>query len=207
MKILIIQITTLEIKEYSEIFLSHNSKYAIKNGYHYLIFNEKSENYNFHPSWIKIACLENINYSLYDYIWVLDADCLITNQSITLEEIINKDPTNIIISENGTNGGRKLNAGSFIVKGSFVPTLFHRFKDYIKTNTQFLYKRFWEQEMINDWYEIDPSVFSIRNMNEINSHWMSFDKPTNQNQFVNHVMNCPQNLVRIQRAEKIINKN
>lgn len=173
MKILIIQAVTKEIEEYSNIFIPHNSRYAIHHGYHYLIFNEESSKFKNHPSWLKIECFKKIKWDEYDYIWVLDADCLINDWSIKLENIISKEENEIIISENGLNSGRDLNAGSFILRKTIIPVLLEKYKEYENTNCKFLKQKFWEQEMFNDWFEKEPNIFSKRDMNEINSYFQS----------------------------------
>jgi hypothetical protein len=90
-----------------------------------------------------------------------------------LEDVISKEPREIIMSENGLNGGRPLNAGSFILKKTIIPTLLEKYKEFEQTGSRFLKQKMWEQEMFNDWYEKEPNLFSKRHMDEINSYFQS----------------------------------
>lgn len=171
MKILICQVITPDIKDYAQYSIPTNIEYAIKHNYDFILYTSKKEEINYHPAWLKITSLRHLGLDKYDWIWVLDADAVINNQEITLEDIISREEKPIIISENGTNDGRTLNSGSILIQKSFVPNLLARYDTAVKENYRFLVERFWDQELINDWYEEDPSIFSVRPMTEINSHW------------------------------------
>ena len=169
MNILILQVMDRNVKDYSVYSLPINLEYSIKNDYDYLLY-QKSD-FKHHPSWLKLEAFREIDLGKYEYIWVLDTDCIINNHSIKLESIIAKDPKEIIISENGSNGGRLMNAGSILYKASIIPELLERYTKWESDGSEFMQKKYWEQEMLNDWYEEDPSRFSVRDMNELNSFW------------------------------------
>ena len=89
--------------------MPHNLKYALERGYDYFIY--QNNHFCYPNTWLKVEVFKHVNYMGYDHIWVLDADCVINDFSVNLEELIDKDNKDIIISENGPNGGLRLNAG------------------------------------------------------------------------------------------------
>lgn len=171
MKILICQVITPDIKDYSQYSLPTNLEYSIKWNYDYLLYTAKKTEINYHPAWLKITSFYDIKVDKYDWIWILDADAIINNHEIKLEDIIGDENKPIIISVNDLNGGRYLNSGSILIKSSYVKELLKKYEDAIDNNYKFLTDRFWDQELINDWFEEDPIPFSVRPMMELNSHW------------------------------------
>jgi glycosyl transferase family (putative galactosyltransferase) len=170
-RILILQVMTPEIAGYCAYSLPLNVEYAVKNGYHYYLHHARRSDIPYHPSWLKLEALRLVDLQSYNWIWVLDADCVINNISIKLEDVIAADPKDIIISENGRNGGRRINAGSFVLRSSAVPLALAQYDAFARSGSPYMNKKFWEQEMFNDWYERDPTIFSVRDMNVLNSYW------------------------------------
>jgi hypothetical protein len=181
---------TKEIEDYCLLSLPHNLKYAIKHGYDYKLYQKQKNEFCFHPSWLKVEVFNNIEWKQYDYIWVLDADCVINEQTIKLEEIIKKEEKPLIISINGENGGRYLNLGSFIVDSKVVPTILKKYEDYKCSKNKFLQEKYWEQEMFNDWYDIEPILFSARPMDEINSWKYSSTSKTKNMQIIRSLIDA-----------------
>src|SRR6476620_7571323 len=103
MRILLLQVSTKDIKDYAVYSLPHNLKYAIEKGYDYITY--QNNNFPYPSTWLKVEVFKHVNYRDYDYIWVLDADCVINDFRIDIERLINKDRRDIIVSENGPNGG------------------------------------------------------------------------------------------------------
>lgn len=169
MKILMLQVMNSNVKEYGVYSLPINLEYSIKNDCDYLLYQKND--FRHHPSWLKIEAFREIDLAKYDYVWVLDTDCIINNHRIRLEDIISRDPGEIIISENGLNGGRRVNAGSMLIKTSIIPEVLERYAKWEADGSEFMQKKYWEQEMMNDWLEEDPTRFSVRPMQELNSFW------------------------------------
>ena len=199
MKILILQVVTPNIKDYSIYSIPININYSIKWDHDFLLYTSKKEEINYHPAWLKITAFYNINIEKYDWIWVLDADAVINNQEIKLEDIISNCNNHIIISKNGENGGRHLNSGSVLIKSEFVKELLLKYEDCVSKGYRFLNEAFWDQELINDLYEDSPEYFSVREMKELNSYWgiygeskedctPSYDQ---QNNLILHFMGIP----------------
>lgn len=199
MKILLLQVLTPEIKDYSKWSIPINIEYSIKWNHDFHLYTALSSDNPYHPAWLKITSLDKINYKLYDWIWVLDCDAIINNQNIDILNIINKDPKPIIISMNEYNGGSLLNSGSMLIKSDFIPKIIERYEECVTNNYKYLKERFWEQEFINEWYEEDKNLFSIREMSELNSHWrLNYLTPDELNRFgVPHIeiIDQRQNLV------------
>jgi len=192
MKILILQVMTPEIAGYCTYSLPLNVEYAVKNGYHYHLHHTRCSDIPHHPPWLKLEALRSVDLRSYDWIWVLDADCVINNLETRLEDVIAADPKDIIISKNGRNGGRLLNSGSFVLRSSAVPSVLREYDAYAAAGSPHMRNRFWDQEMFNDWYDRDPSVFSVREMNVLNSHWnVAAFKDDDLNNFVFHYMAQP----------------
>ena len=74
MKILIVQVMTPDIKDYSMYSLPTNIEYSIKWNYDYLLYTAKKTEINYHPAWLKITSFYDIKVDKYDWIWILDAD-------------------------------------------------------------------------------------------------------------------------------------
>lgn len=114
MRIALLTVVTPDIYEYSKLSSIINSNYCLKQGYDYLLVNSTIQDR--HHSWYKVKAIERyIDY--YDYIFVLDADAIVNNYSISIEDIISEQKADFIISEDIPNGGW-INAGSFIVRNN-----------------------------------------------------------------------------------------
>jgi hypothetical protein len=182
MKILLLQVSTKDIKDYAVHSLPHNLKYAIENGYDY--FRYQNDHFPYPSVWLKIEVFKHVNYAEYDHIWVLDADCVVNDFSVNIEELINKDKRDIIISENGPNGGLQLNSGSVIYSARIIPELLAKYDKWIAEGNRYVYERYRDQQLLNEWNDSSPEVFSVREFSEINSYWYEMD-PSN---FVFHFM-------------------
>jgi len=76
---------------------------------------EAVDNEAWHSSWQKVtASYAQAKSKLWDRIFCLDADAIISKQDF-LEELVNTFDQSkaMIICENGPNGGRPMNAGAF----------------------------------------------------------------------------------------------
>lgn len=173
--IAVIQVTTPNIKEYSDLTIPTVTAYCLKHGYTHLVYN-KGDDYFPHPAWAKIDILVTTNLTSYDYVWVLDADCVINNDKKSLEDLIDFDTLHDAwCSVNGANGGRLFNTGSIIYDVLSLGTLGISYRDYCNSKSKEELKRpFWEQDFIND----ITSHFAICElpMDTINSHWIDFGK-------------------------------
>jgi hypothetical protein len=232
MKILILQVLTPDINDYSIYSIPINIDYSIKRNYDFLLYTSKKEEINYHPAWLKITSFYDIKVDKYDWIWILDVDAVINNQEIKIEDIISDCDKPIIISKNDKNGGRYLNSGSILIKSKFVKDLLLKYEDCVSNNSPFLNERFWDQELINDWYDENPEHFSVREMQELNSHWrvyklneedclkygVDYKEPYDQqNNLIHHFMSLPKDIriewmrnnwinKQLERFKKIINK-
>ncbi len=181
MRILLLQVSTNDVKEYAVYSLPHNLKYATEKGYDYFMYQNNHFPYPAH--WLKIEVFKHVKYREYDHIWVLDADCVINDSSVKLEELIDKDKKDIIISENGPNGGLRLNSGSVIYSARIVPQLLKKYDKWTAESDN-MHRAFRDQRFLNEWNDSNPEVFSVREFSELNSSWFEMD-PAN---FVFHFM-------------------
>ena len=182
MKVLVIQTVSSHIVSYSQYSIPVNIEWTVRNGHSYFLY--RNDNFPYHPAWLKLEAFNHVRYQDYDYVWVLDADCVINNGNVTLKQIIGDDKAEIIASANGRNGGRLINSGSIIYRTGVIPILLEKWDQCRLEKRPILTEHFWDQELINDWYEEDSSRFSIREMDELNSYW----KIMNPGNFIHHYM-------------------
>lgn len=177
-RFLMLQVYTREILSFSHIAFEVNMDYCLKHGYDFRVADVATVvASNIHPSWGKIYELLNDMHTppAYDYIFVLDSDAFVVNPDVKLEDIVATDPNAIMFaSENGENGGSRINCGSFIAKNSKESAEFFKtaFNSGIKTPKRT--ERFWEQCIINEMYDKDPALqklIKILPMRAINSWW------------------------------------
>jgi galactosyl transferase GMA12/MNN10 family len=185
MRILLLQVGTRDIKDYAVHSLPHNLRYAAEKGYDYFLY--QNNHFQYPAMWLKIEVFKHVSYAEYDHIWVLDADCVINDFSVDLEKLINKDRKDIIISENGPNGGLRLNSGSTIYSARIVPYLLERYDQWVAESNPHLHQNWHDQQLINEWNDSNPEVFSVREFSELNSWWCEM----NPSHFVFHFMARP----------------
>lgn len=168
MRIAFLQVITSAIEPYAKYSRMVNKDYCEKHGYDYIEENFISSEY--HPSWGKVfATLKHLDE--YDYIFTLDADAIVVDSSVLLEDKIKEMKGDILFSNNGPNGGRFINAGSFITNSKtrdFFNELISR--SQLKPETKF--GGFFEQDIINDIYD-EGRPLDVKETNFINSYWLA----------------------------------
>lgn len=182
MRILLLQVSTHDIKDYAVHSLPRNLRYATEKGYDYFLY--QNNRFQYPAMWLKIEVFKHLNYAEYDHIWVLDADCVINDFNIDLEEVINNDQKDVIISENGPNGGLPLNSGSIVYSARIVPELLARYDKWLAEKNPHIFQHWHDQQLINEWNDSHPEIFSVRDYSELNSWWGEMDPPN----FVFHFM-------------------
>lgn len=183
-----VQVTSPEIKEYSKYSTEINKRYCDKHGYSFLeIETVNCETYA--PQWSKIfTVLELLKTNLYDYVFFLDADAVVLNDSVTLEDLIKDLDSPIAFSINDWNGGELINTGAFLCSKEAVPYLEECIK--ISILEPGLKLEYWhEQTAINRMYTQGWKM-TVWPMNKINSYWLH-DYKTPSDQFVYHFMARP----------------
>lgn len=141
MKIAVIQIYNNNIKEYAEYSRMINSIYALKHGYEYISWDYDLVPLEYSVYYNKIAAIYQTIKSDINFEWVLylDADAIITNQSIKLEDIIAKYQDKEIIMAQDLNGK---NNGVILIKNTPIMA------DYLQdcyTNRNFFHSKTPEQ--------------------------------------------------------------
>lgn len=188
MKIDIVTVATKSIQQYATYSIALNADYAVRHGYGFHVFTTPNEER--HPTWGKVEAAKLL-LPLCDWLFVIDADAVVVDVEKTLEEFT-KRRGDLLICENGPNGGRPLNGGAILLRNTAA---MHRFLDaWYDTGAKYAFKRFHEQEALNDLYEsgqdlaitIVPLPFDT-----FNSHWLDHEGPEWQRRFVLHVMQQP----------------
>lgn len=117
MKIAIVQIYNDKIKSYAQYSQLVNSIYAIQHNYEYISWNYDLVPEEYSVFYNKILAICEVLKSNMNFDWVLylDADAIITNNQIGIEEIIRRHENKEIIMGKDANGA---NNGVILVKNT-----------------------------------------------------------------------------------------
>ena len=114
-KIALVTCYTSEISEYAVEAVKNHTHYALLNGYTYYVYNQDNVKPR-HPCWNKIIALLN-NIKKHQHIVWVDADAVITNMSVKIENFINKsNGADLLVCKD--NGGWHFNSGVMIFKNT-----------------------------------------------------------------------------------------
>jgi hypothetical protein len=176
-----------------------NNHYARKNGYDFHFFGEP-----FDPSvthaWQKIPAFikmfEHINK--YKYVMYIDTDAIFYDQSIKIEDIINKYDGDIIVcsDEANSDGKYKVNGGSLIVKNTPASIkLLNSWWDLRHEYKEFAFEQWALSDIVENKIEgIDGSIISVAPETEFNSVYNEVQTHANDtrrpapNRYVLHYM-------------------
>lgn len=131
-------------------------------------------------AWSKIniinSCL-NDDKNNYDYVVWIDADTLVMNQEIKIEELIEKytDDKDVTVAQDY----KMINTGVIIIKNTLWS---RRFFDFLYDQTQFIDHPNWEQGAFINLYENNISesqkhinVLPLELQNKLNSYWFTYN--------------------------------
>lgn len=194
MNILVLQIFTEEIKEYTFYSTQINSAYCVDKGYTYKIlktFNEEK-----HSSWKKLDFIrEELESNIsYDWIFLLDADAVFRNFDINLEDIVkNIKDKNIIVCDDIPNGGL-INCGAFFVKNDEESLIILNEWDRYGKEEGYNTFQYWEQDALRHILEAKTEIGSefvhkikILPNKTFNSYWQTIP----EDNFIAHFMGRP----------------
>lgn len=150
--------------------LESKRKYANMHGYTYFEGGEEFWDRTRPVAWSKIKFWQHILKEYgdnFDYIWISDADVLITNLSLKLEDhVISLMPSQASIMWN-RDACHNINSGNMI----FKPTRWlNNFLDKVWNTTDAIYHIWWENKGMLDVLAADPSAASYIHLN--NKHWI-----------------------------------
>ncbi len=192
MKIDIATVATPGIQQYAKYSVALNADYAIRHEYNFHVFTTPSKLRS--PAWGKVEIAKQL-LSACDWLFLIDADAIFMNLDKKLEDFTKIDG-DLLVCENGPNGGRPLNSGAMFLKNT---NAMQRFLDtWYETGAKYAFRRpgyFADQEALNDYYEkISTESHAIKIVplpyDAFNSHWLDHQKPVWQERFVLHVMTC-----------------
>jgi hypothetical protein len=176
--ITIVQHYTADIGGYFDYVRFNNMQYAYKHGYNYIAVKvRKTQEYD--STWDKMFILERYidtnNLDPSSWFHFLDADALYVNDNISLDSIIDKYNTPVIISENGPNGGELLNMGSILLQACQQTRVMLEYAvNFFHNNPEYKKGVWHEQTAINLFYKNHPqgsNTITPVPYNIINSHW------------------------------------
>ena len=186
MKIGFVQVTSPEIESYAKHSTAINRRYCQRHGYTFIerpaIHRETHA-----PTWSKIfQALSVLEQGDYSHVFVLDADAVVLNPKVKLEDKISKMTTPIAFSENGPNGGDRINAGAFICTPDTIPYLEECIRISEEEHPR-LKRDYWHEQSVMNLMHESGWKMDVWPMNEINSYWLH-DYKNDQTQFIYHFM-------------------
>lgn len=140
-------------KEKMKLGIKSKQLYCKKHGYDFI--DDETVYDNTRPfAWSKILMIKKY-LPYYDYVVWMDADTMIMNDNIKLENIIGEHENNLefLLTRDVSN---TINTGIIFVKYSYLSFIF---LDLIYSKTQFINTHYWEQDSFNDIYENDEKNF------------------------------------------------
>jgi len=128
-----------EYKKAVELGIDSKKIYCTKHGYDFIIGENDVHDISRPIAWSKIKMIEKY-ISKYDYIFCSDADVIIMNNNIKIEDLITTYMTSTILLV--TRDWNNINTGNIIIKNDYrIPLLL---KD-IYSQTQYINHPWWEQ--------------------------------------------------------------
>lgn len=209
MKIAVIQIYNNNIKQYAEYSRMINSIYALKHGYEYISWDYDLVPLEYSVYYNKIIAMYQTIKSDLNLEWVLylDADAIITNHEIKIEDIIAKHPDKEIIMATDLNGQ---NNGVVLIKNTPIMA------DYLQecyTDRNYFHQRTPEQNAMfiiiqQDKYQdkigwetmhfFNAYLFKYKNMEHDERLW-------DEESFILHLQRLPDNK-RIELFQQFLQK-
>jgi len=117
MKIGVCTLNTPEIWDYAQYTCKNVENYCKCHQYDFITRNNSLDKSR-HPAWSKIKLLQK-NIQKYDWLMWIDADAIITNYNIKIEDLIDEDYEMIISKEDGDKKYfNTINSGVFLVKNT-----------------------------------------------------------------------------------------
>ena len=189
--ITILQVATDHIQEYAKYTIQANWLYAKKHSYNYMWMDQVPTDR--HPTWGKVYYAKHWIANT-DWLFVLDADAMVYNTDITLNQFCNDNYT-LKMCRNEGNGGDLLNAGAFIIKNNTIAKQMLQIWYDAKGYHDKMWNYWHEQSVINGLYQ-NHDLFKSNIVEypsqAFNSYWLDMELDNiDKNQFVQHVMARP----------------
>jgi hypothetical protein len=186
-KLDIVTVATPQIQSYARYTIGLNADYALRHGYGFHVSTTPSPDR--HPAWGKVEVARELLLRC-DWLFVIDADAIFLQVEKSLEPFT-KLAGDLLICQNGPNGGRPLNTGAMLMRNT--PAMQRLLEVWYETGVKYARKPAWDQESLNDYFEEVPAESRVAQITALpfdafNSHWNDFTHPTFYNRFVLHVM-------------------
>jgi len=146
-----------KFKECMKFGIESKVRYCKKHNYDFIddesVYYEKGKDRPI--AWSKILIVKKY-LPYYDYVVWMDADTLITNDNIKLEDYINDhlDVREFLFTRDVSN---KINTGVFFVKYSHMS---FKFLDLIYSKEEYINTNYWEQDSVNDIFDNNTENFN-----------------------------------------------
>lgn len=169
MKICVVSLYTPNISNIGDCMYDNVSRYCTKQQYDFVCGKESLDESR-HPVWSKILILQSaIATNKYDWILWIDADALVVNDDIRIEDIIDRHRTSesLVLVSQDRNG---LNAGVFLIKACQES---HKLLQEVYDNVECLDHPLREQESLRRLLEESNrygDAYKYIPKNEINSY-------------------------------------
>jgi hypothetical protein len=186
-KLTIVTVATPHIESFACYTVALNSGYALRHGYAFHVFTTPSSER--HPAWGKVEIAREL-LPRNDWLFVLDADAIFLQMDKSLEPFT-KVAGDLLICQNGPNGGRPLNTGAMLMRNT--PAMQRLLEVWYEGGAKYARQPAWDQEALNDYYQQVSAESQVAKIialpfDAFNSHWRDFEHPTFYDRFVLHVM-------------------
>lgn len=186
-KLDIVTVATQQIESYARFTVGLNGEYALRHGYGFHVFTTPSSQR--HPAWGKVEIAREL-LPRCDWLFVIDADAIFLQVDKSLLPFT-QIAGDLLICQNGPNGGRPLNTGAMLIRNT--PAMQRLLEVWYDGGEKYARQPAWDQEALNDYFQQVPTESHVAQITPLpfdafNSHWNDFTHPTFYNRFVLHVM-------------------
>jgi len=186
-KLDIVTVATQHIQSYARYTVALNADYALRHGYGFHVFSTPSSQR--HPAWGKVEIAREL-LTRREWLFVIDADAIFLQLDKSLLPFTQVEG-DLLICQNGPNGGRPLNTGAMLMRNT--PAMRQLLDVWYESGAKYAQQPAWDQEALNDYYEQVPTESRVAKITALpfdafNSHWNDFTQPDFANRLVLHVM-------------------
>jgi Nucleotide-diphospho-sugar transferase len=186
-KLDIVTVATQHIQAFARYTVALNGEYALRHDYGFHVFSTPSSQR--HPAWGKVEIAREL-LPRCDWLFVIDADAIFLQLDKSLLPFTKLDG-DLLICQNGPNGGRPLNTGAMLLRNTAA--MQRLLQVWYDGGEKYARQPAWDQEALNDYFEQTPAESHVAKITALpfdafNSHWYDYAHPTFYNRFVLHVM-------------------
>jgi hypothetical protein len=155
MDIAVLTLATSDIASYSTLSFENKLSYVRLHGYDFYHYTSVLDPIR-PPAWSKIRVIQR-HLSFYDWVFWTDADSLIMNQSIALQDILSRANSHNMILTPGPRD--KYNTGQWLVRSSdWSAAILEQIWDEVTPSDAWYWRNPWEQRALTRLVERTPEI-------------------------------------------------